>query len=117
MSIDKMYLILSSPSSNILIMITRVVKMHFKEESLDAFMEMFVKVKEKIRNQPGCIDLEMLQNANDKGIIFTYSHWESEEDLNNYRHTPLFGEVWRETKSYFAAKAEAWTLTSLYKLD
>ena len=98
-------------------MITRVVKMHFKKERISDFLEMFVKVKEKIRNQPGCIDLEMLQNTKDKGIIFTYSHWESEEDLNNYRHTPLFGEVWKETKSHFADRAEAWTLDSLYKLD
>lgn len=98
-------------------MITRVVKMHFKEDNLPAFFKMFESVKEKIRNQPGCLDLEMLQQKDKPGIVFTYSHWESENDLNAYRETEMFGQVWKETKSYFDGKPEAWTLNSLYKLD
>jgi heme-degrading monooxygenase HmoA len=90
--------------------------MHFKEEHLPSFFKMFENVKQKIRNQPGCIDLEMLQDRNSKGMVFTYSHWESEDDLNAYRHTEMFGVVWKETKSYFEGKPEAWTLKSLYKL-
>jgi len=97
-------------------MITRIVKMKFHQEDLLDFLKMFESKKDFIRAQPGCIDLEMLKQSDDPTTIFTYSHWESEQDLNAYRGTELFGQVWKETKSYFRDKPEAWTLNSLYKL-
>ena len=97
-------------------MITRIVKMEFRAEAIDDFLAMFEKKKQFIIARPGCIDLEMLQQKDNTSVIFTYSHWESEEDLNAYRGTPLFGEVWKETKSYFSDRAEAWTLYSIHKL-
>lgn len=96
-------------------MITRIVKMEFKKDSLDDFFKMFEEKKAKIVAQPGCIDLEMLQDVNDEGVVFTYSHWASEQDLNNYRSTALFGIVWKETKSYFSGPASAWSTRSKYK--
>ncbi len=98
-------------------MITRIVKMHFREEALHDFLKMFEEKKDYIRSQQGCLDLEMLADAKDPSTIFTYSHWDAESSLNNYKGTKLFGKVWKETKSYFRDKPEAWTLNSLYKLD
>jgi heme-degrading monooxygenase HmoA len=40
----------------------------------------------------------------------TYSIWDSEEALNNYRDSELFGELWPKIKPWFAAKAEAWSV-------
>jgi len=97
-------------------MITRIVKMEFREEAIADFLKMFEHKKQFIIARPGCIDLEMLQQKDNPTVIFTYSHWESEDDLNAYRGTELFGEVWKETKSYFSERAEAWTLNSIHKL-
>lgn len=98
-------------------MVTRIVKMEFRAECIDAFLEMFEAKKEAIIAQPGCMDLEMLQDIHNPAIIFTYSHWKNEAALNAYRGTELFGVVWKETKSYFSGKASAWSTTSLHKLS
>lgn len=90
--------------------------MEFRQEAIADFLEMFENKKQFIIARPGCMDLEMLQQKDNPAVIFTYSHWESEEDLNAYRESALFGNVWKETKSYFAERAEAWTLESIYKL-
>lgn len=97
-------------------MITRIVKMVFREECLPDFFKMFEAKKSFIVAQPGCQDVEMLQDVKDECIVFTYSHWDSEADLNAYRKTETFGAVWKETKSYFAGKPEAWSTQSLYKV-
>ena len=46
-------------------------------------------------------------------VLFTYSHWEDEESLNNYRISETFKEVWPQTKALFAAKPQAFSLEKL----
>ena len=83
--------------------------MTFKEEEVDSFMELFHATKEKIRNFEGCQHLELMQDYNAPNIFITYSYWESEEHLNAYRDSPLFGEVWKATKAKFADKPLAFS--------
>lgn len=92
-------------------MLIRIVKMKFREEELQAFRKIFDEKKRLIRNFPGCRHLELWQDADDPGILFTYSIWESETDLNHYRFSDLFKETWSLTRKLFAAKAEAWSLS------
>ena len=91
-------------------MIIRIVKMTFKPEKVNEFLEVFNASKQHIRNVEGCTHLELLNDINSQNILFTYSHWNSENDLNNYRNSELFEKVWGKTKILFAAKAEAWTV-------
>ena len=46
-------------------------------------------------------------NCSSEGHFFTFSHWESEADLNAYRESALFGEVWPKTKALFYDKPQA----------
>ena len=91
-------------------MFTRIVKMEFKKEEITAFLANFENVKNKIRIFPGCTFLELYQDKNDEAIFFTYSRWNEEEDLENYRRSILFKEVWSKTKPKFRAKAQAWSV-------
>jgi len=91
-------------------MIRRVVKMSFHKEKIDEFISNFEANKERIRNFPGCQHLELWNDIKDENIFFTYSHWDSEEALNAYRHSELFQGVWKITKVLFNAKPEAWSL-------
>lgn len=91
-------------------MIVRVVKMTFKPEHVEEFLNVFHTYKQYIRGSEGCEKLELLNDINSRNIFFTYSHWRSEEDLNNYRDSELFGTVWGKTKLFFETKAEAWSL-------
>lgn len=97
-------------------MIIRFVKMTFQEEYVEGFLEAVNQRKEGIRNFKGCTYLQVLQDVNNPNIIFSHSYWDSEADLNNYRHSDFFGAIWRETKPKFAAKAEAWTVQNVYEL-
>jgi heme-degrading monooxygenase HmoA len=65
---------------------------------------------------PGCNHLELLNDIKTSNIFFTYSYWDSENDLNNYRDSELFKEVWSKTKVLFNDKPEAWSVEQQVKL-
>ncbi len=91
-------------------MIVRVVKLTIDPERVNDFQQMFEKKKEKIRNFPGCKRLELLRDRTENNIFFTYSFWNLETDLENYRKSEMFAETWEYTKSLFSGKPEAWSL-------
>ncbi len=91
-------------------MIIRIVKMSFKTDKVDDFLKLFNNSKELIRNMKGCSRLELLNDINSKNIFFTYSYWDSEADLNNYRASKVFENVWSETKILFSEKPKAWSV-------
>lgn len=97
-------------------MLIRIVKMSFHEENIPAFLENFEIMKENIRNSPGNRFLELYQDKNNPCIFFTYSYWETENDLENYRKSALFDEVWTFTKKLFNDKPEAWSVNKLVSL-
>jgi quinol monooxygenase YgiN len=97
-------------------MLIRIVKMEFEANAVDGFLELFHKNKNKIRHFEGCEHLELYRDQNNKNIFFTYSYWVSETDLNVYRHSSLFAEVWKATKAGFSKKAEAWSVDQLVEL-
>ena len=97
-------------------MIIRIVKMTFREEEIDAFQTLFEERKSLIRNFPGCTHLELWQDKRQPGVFFTYSWWQSEEDLNHYRNSHFFDDTWRLTKQKFSAKPEAWSVEQIHQL-
>ncbi len=90
--------------------------MSFHEENIPQFLENFDLMQHKIRNAQGNRYLKLYQDKNNSSIFFTYSHWETEEDLENYRQSELFYGVWNFTKKLFNDKPEAWSLNELYDL-
>ncbi|MCB0478534.1 MAG: antibiotic biosynthesis monooxygenase [Crocinitomicaceae bacterium] len=94
-------------------MITRIVKMTFKEEHINDFLNYFPEIVDRIRNQEGCNHVDLLHDVSDPRIFFTYSKWDSEKHLNAYRDSELFGQVWPKVKKWFDAKPEAWSVLSV----
>lgn len=97
-------------------MFVRIVKMSFHEEKVAAFLDNFEEVKQHIRNFPGNRFLELYRDKKDPSVFFTYSYWEAEEDLENYRQSDLFCEVWSFTKQLFKEKAQAWSVDKVVTL-
>ena len=87
----------------------RIVKLTFQEKHTEDFERYFTEIKDKVAGQPGCKGVKLLKEKKGSGVYFTYSTWESEEDLNRYRETPLFGSVWPTVKAWFSDKPEAWS--------
>jgi hypothetical protein len=96
-------------------MITRIVKLHFKEERISDFFELFEDVKYKVVNFPGCIQMTLLQDHAHPNIVFTYSHWEDAAALEHYRLSTTFNGLWSKIKPMFESKAEAWTLHAQFE--
>jgi hypothetical protein len=98
-------------------MFVRIVKMSFHDEYVETFLRNFQRKKEYIRNSPGCRLLELYRGKQDSNTFFTYSYWETEEDLENYRNSELFKEVWAETKILFNNKPQAWSVDKLVSMQ
>jgi heme-degrading monooxygenase HmoA len=98
-------------------MLTRIVKMSFHKENIPVFLENFELMKIKIRSAKGNNFLALYQDKNNEELFFTYSHWETEQDLENYRNSELFDGVWTFTKKLFNAKPEAWSLNLIVELS
>jgi quinol monooxygenase YgiN len=94
-------------------MIVRIVKLSFHPENIPAFLENFDQIKSQIRNSAGNRFLELYQDKQNPSIFFTYSHWETEQDLENYRKSAFFDEVWSFTKKLFNDKPEAWSVNKI----
>jgi len=95
-------------------MITRIVKLSFSKEDVQSFYEEFNAVKHKVIAFPGCIEMKLLEHP-DSGVFFTVSRWENEDALEAYRISSTFTSLWAKIKPLFSARAEAWTLTSVYE--
>ncbi|WP_422104236.1 putative quinol monooxygenase [Winogradskyella sp.] len=98
-------------------MLVRIVKMSFEPSKIDEFLSNFDANKNNIRNFEGCNFLELYRDQNNTNIFFTYSYWNSETSLENYRQSNLFKSVWAKTKPLFNGKPEAWSVDKLVRLD
>lgn len=98
-------------------MIVRIVKMVFEPDSVDQFITLFNSVRDKIMDAPGCKSLILYRDKRTPNIYFTYSHWLSEDYLEQYRLSNLFRETWAKTKILFKEKPEAWTVEQIHNED
>lgn len=94
-------------------MIVRIVKMEFLNDRSEAFAEFSRSIQGKIRAVKGCLHLDLLRDIEQKNIFFSYSFWESEEDLENYRCSEFFLDTWGKVSPWFKEKARAWSTIRL----
>ena len=81
-------------------MFVRIVKMSFEPEKVEEFLSNFDKIKDKVRSYKGCNLLELYRDKDNTNILFTYSYWDTEQDLENYRNSELFKGIWAKPKPY-----------------
>lgn len=90
-------------------MIIRIVRMSFQPDKTEDFLKIFNTYKDRIREFPGCIHLELHRDAEQHNIYATYSFWEKADDLEAYRNSDLFTKVWSQTKALFNDKPKAFS--------
>jgi 3-dehydroquinate synthase len=91
-------------------MIKRIVQMTFAPDKVEEFQQLFHQIKDKIYHFPGCQHLELWRDVQHPQRFFTYSFWAHPHNLENYRNSEFFAEIWPKTKALFAEKAKAWTV-------
>ena len=97
-------------------MFVRIVKMSFQADKVELFLENFNQNKTKIRNTKGCQLLELYRDKASPSIFFTYSYWQTEQDLEVYRNSDLFKNIWSKTKVLFNDKPSAWSVNKIESL-
>jgi autoinducer 2-degrading protein len=98
-------------------MLVRIVKMTFDKNKIADFQASFHSIKDKIIGFDGCEFLELYQDRDNACVFFTYSHWASEADLNNYRKSSFFKEVWARTKTMFSEEPIAWSVDKIASMS
>lgn len=91
-------------------MINRVVRMAFQIDKIEDFISVFNKSKQKIAAFPGCLSLKLCKDPSFENVYYTFSVWENESDLENYRKSDLFKTTWEATKILFSEKPMAFSL-------
>lgn len=94
-------------------MITRIVKLHVQPDKAGMFTEAFQRVQARILTSPGCQSVQLHQDLDHPDVYFTISTWDQPGDLEAYRQSTTFKEVWPEVKAWFASPAQAWTLQNI----
>ena len=98
-------------------MITRIVRMSFIPEKKDDFLEIFHGAKNQIRAMKGCQYLSLHRDYHHINVYYTLSKWDSQEALDQYRHSELFKTTWEATKKCFHEKAQAYSLKKEVELS
>ena len=87
----------------------RIVRMKFRADAVTDFRALFSERRSIIAAFEGCTHLELWQDAQDPTVFCTYSHWNSEAHLDQYRYSEFFKDTWARTRALFAEKAVAWS--------
>lgn len=90
-------------------MIVRIVHLKIEPEKIADALRLISGVAPKVRGMEGCTYLEILRDVKSGNSVTTYSHWDSESDLNSYRHSEVFKEFWSLVKPHFSEPARAWS--------
>jgi len=98
-------------------MIVRLVKMTFRPEETERFQTLFDGWRHRIIAFPGCRSLELLHDIRRPGVFFTRSEWNSPADLEAYRNSAVFADVWPVVKLLFAEPAQAWSTASEHRMS
>jgi len=91
--------------------------MGFYKQNIEVFLQNFEETKTRIRAFEGCQFLELYRDKNDISIFFTYSYWDSEDALENYRKSELFKSIWSKTKPLFSVRPETWSVDKMETLN
>lgn len=83
------------------------MKLQFRETEIASFIRIFNENKLNVSNFNGCLGMRLLNDLQNPCIFYTYSQWESEDALNNYRKSTIFNTVWISIKPLFELPAEA----------
>ena len=91
--------------------------MHFTDAGVEEFLEIFRVNQNAIRNFPGCSHLELLKDLEDGSVYTTLSHWDAQSNLDRYRQSELFANVWGSVKPLFAERTQAFSLEKFIEVE
>ncbi len=95
-------------------MITRIVRLTIQEDHANDFRLLFESTYNAIRSFQGCSHLALYTDSGKPNVFITFSKWESEQDLDNYRQSELFIKTWASVKVMFQEAPIAFSMKEVY---
>ena len=83
--------------------------MVFKPEEKERFIQLFYEKQSFIEAFEGCISVDLMVDKRNENALATWSIWQEESFLDQYRQSALFIQTWEEVKPMFSEKARAWS--------
>ncbi len=90
-------------------MIVRIVHMFFRPHALEQLMPLIHRQLRNVMSHPGCLAVKLFRDTSDPDHLCTFSIWEDQEALDDYRQSDHFIEVWSTLKSHFAKPPQAYS--------
>lgn len=94
-------------------MVVRFVSLRATPERQAELAEVVTTSAPVVRAVPGCRGLTILQDINDPLHYLTWSLWDSAADLEAYRRSAVYGQVWPRIRACLAERAHAHTFEVL----
>lgn len=94
----------------------RIVRLSFKHEHVNDFKQLFEERKLRIKNFEGCSLLELWQDHHIPSVFYTYSIWQDEDHLEDYRLSAFFEDTWFTVKQWFLEKPMAFSADKLMEV-
>lgn len=88
-------------------MLTRLVRMRFQPDQVEAFLALYTMMRPRIVSQPGCLSVQLVREIDDPAAFATWSTWESAAALEAYRTSVFFRQYWPQVRALFRQPAEA----------
>lgn len=96
--------------------LVRIVRLSFKEEHLDDFLQFYSRVQSQIAAFEGCLEVQAFRDNEQPNVIYTISRWADAACLENYRQSDLFRDIWARVSPWFDEKPQAFSLIPLREL-
>ncbi len=90
-------------------MLIRIVRMTFRPDAVNTFLDHFDRAAPRIRQFDGCEHLALWRDVDAPACFTTHSHWTTADALDSYRHSDLFRSTWAAVKPLFAARPTAYS--------
>ena len=99
-------------------MIALLVTIRIQPPHREAFMEaMLDDASHSVRDEPGCLRFDVLEDVDDPNRIFLYEVYRDEEALEAHRRAPHFLR-WRDaTRDWFDGEAVVEQASTVYPAD
>lgn len=93
-------------------MLIRIVRMTIREDRTENFLALFEASSQDIRKFKGCSYLELMRDYHKPNVFVSYTHWATEAELDEYRHSQTFISIWAKIKILFSDRAVVYSLKS-----
>ncbi len=95
-------------------MILRVVKLKVDPRKMEAFQLFMENLHDEKLRLNGCLHFDFFNERQNPNIFYSYTIWEHEKFLKQYKKTDLFKEVVQTLRELCIDEPQAWTIQNVF---